>query len=391
MSKSKITVCQLLHGLKVGGAEVLAARLARQLHGAYRFIFVCLDELGTLGEALRDEGFSVEVLGRKPGIDWRCARNLAAVLRRERVDLVHAHQYTPFFYGAVSRGLYPRLPLLMTEHGRTFPDYPRPKRMLANRFLLSRRDRVVGVGRSVRQALINNEGLPPARVDVVYNGIDLSAFATSHDRVALRRELDLEPDDLAILQVARLDPLKDHATAIRTIERLMSHHPRVVLILAGEGPEEGAIREAAAARGVTERIRFLGLRHDVPRLLSAADVFLLTSVSEGIPLVLIEAMAAGLPVVSTDVGGVGEVVEEGRTGLLAPSGDDQTLAERIAVLASDPALRAVLGQRGCLRAEEKFSEQQMHRAYANLYREMLRMTAEFECAMEKDATRAVTC
>src|SRR6516165_4253528 len=136
------TVCQVLHTLCVGGAEVLAARLARRLRDRYRFLFVCLDELGTLGEELRNEGFPVHVLGRRPGLDLRCTYRLAALLRRERVDVIHAHQYTPFFYCLTARLLCRRPALLFTEHGRHFPDYPRRKRMLANRLLLRQRDRV---------------------------------------------------------------------------------------------------------------------------------------------------------------------------------------------------------------------------------------------------------
>ncbi len=371
LTHPKPTVCQLLHGLRVGGAEVLAARLARQLRGAYRFVFACLDELGTLGEQLRDDGFTVEVLGRRPGLDWRCARQIRAFLWRERADLVHAHQYTPFFYAAVARMPGRRSPVLMTEHGRHFPDYPRPKRMLANRFLLARRDRVVGVGCAVRDALIANEGMPARRIGVIYNGIDLAPFAdASHHRGAVRRELGLGPDDLAIFQVGRLDPLKDHATAVRTIGRLVNRHPGARLLLVGEGPEEAAIRELVRQRDLTADVRFLGLRTDVARLLSAADLCLLTSVSEGIPLVLIEAMAAGLPVVSTNVGGVPEVVEDGRTGLLAPSADDAALADKVLRLASDPALRESMGRAGRERAGALFSERRMHEAYLRLYGEM---------------------
>ncbi len=368
---SKPTVCQLLHGLRVGGAEVLAARLARELSQAYRFVFACLDELGTLGEQLRGEGYTVEVLGRRPGVDWRCGRDLRAFLRRERVDLVHAHQYAPFFYATAARIPGGRTPVLMTEHGRTFPDYPRPKRMLANRFLLGRRDRVVGVGLAVRDALIAHEGMPPRRVGVIYNGVDLPAYrAAPRARADVRRELGLRPDDLAIFQVARLDPLKDHATAIRTMAHLARRRPEARLILVGEGPEGPAIRDLVRGHDLGEHVRFLGLRADVPRLLPAADVCLLTSLSEGIPLVLIEAMAAGLPVVSTRVGGVPEVVEDGRTGLLAPPAGPDALAAAILKLAADPALRESMGLAGRERAVALFSERKMHGEYLGLYDEM---------------------
>jgi glycosyltransferase involved in cell wall biosynthesis len=357
----------------VGGAEVLAARLARRLRDAFRFSFVCLDELGTLGQQLRDEGFRVEVLGRRPGVDWRLAFRLGRLLRRERIDLVHAHQYTPFFYAVTSRLLGGRQPVLFTEHGRHFPDYPRRKRLLANRLLLGRRDRVVGVGEAVARALVRNEGFSPRRVAVLYNGIDLGRFDdAAHDGERVRRDMGVGAADLVIIQVARLDHLKDHATAIRTFERVVRECPHARLVLVGEGPEREKIQHLAVQRGVKDQVLLLGLRTDIPRLLHAADVFLLTSVTEGIPLTLIEAMAAGLPVVSTGVGGVGEVIEAQRTGLLAPSGDDAALAQGVLRLAGSPRLRAELGERGRRRALALFSDDRMHDGYARLYREMLR-------------------
>jgi glycosyltransferase involved in cell wall biosynthesis len=363
---------QVLHSLGVGGAEVLAARLARQQRAGYRFAFACLDGLGTLGEELRDEGFPVWVLHRGAGVDWRAALRLARLLRRERVALVHAHQYTPFFYAAVARWLGRRVPILFTEHGRHLPDYPRRKRMLANRFLLGRRDRVVGVGRAVGQALVANEGIPAGRVEVIYNGIDVAAFAAGpDDRTRLRAPLGLGADDLVLMQVARLDYLKDHATAVRALQHVVARRPTARLLLVGDGPERAKIEEETRGRGLAGHVCFLGQRGDVARLLPAADLFLLTSISEGIPLTLIEAMSAGLPVVSTRVGGVGEVVLDGRTGLLAAAGDDRTLSEHILRLAASADLRRQLGEQGRRRAADLFSEPQMHAGYLRLYREML--------------------
>jgi glycosyltransferase involved in cell wall biosynthesis len=367
------TVCQVLHSLHVGGAEVLAARLARRLGNRYRFLFVCLDELGELGEELRAGGFPVHVLGRRPGLDWRLALRLAGLLRRERVGAIHAHQYTPFFYAAAARQLGRPVPVLFTEHGRHFPDFPRPKRMLANRLLLGRRDRVVGVGRAVCDALVRNEGIPAERVGLVYNGIDLGRFAHGPSlRAAVRRELGLGAADLVLLQVARLDCLKDHATAVRALGRVALRRPDARLVLVGEGPEGPKVRGLVGWAGLTDHVRFLGLRHDVPRLLAAADLFLLTSISEGIPLTLIEAMAAGLPVVATRVGGVGEVVEDGKTGLLAPAGDDAGLARHLLRLAGMPGEAREMGRLGRARAEAFFSEGVMHDRYGELYRDMLR-------------------
>ncbi len=366
------TICQVLHSLVVGGAEVLADRLARRLDGRYRFVAACLDELGTLGQALRDDGFTVEVIGRRPGLDRRCARRLAQFWRREQVDLIHAHQYTPFFYSALARGLRRGPPILFTEHGRHFPDVRRRRHVLFNRLMLRRRDRVVGVGEAVRRALVENEGFSPRRVEVVYNGIDLSAFdGRPEDRAAVRREMGVGPDELVILQVGRLDRLKDHATAIRTIGRVAAERNDATLVLVGEGSEREKIEAEIDAQDVRPHVRLLGLRCDVARLLQVSDMFLLTSISEGIPVTLIEAMAARLPVVSTDVGGVAEMVVDGQTGLLAPAGDDEALAQAMLRLADKAELRHQMGSRGCDRAGELFSESQMQSAYATAYQEML--------------------
>lgn len=373
MGQPRATICHLLHSLQVGGAEVLAARLARRLQESFRFVFACLDELGTLGQQLQAEGFAVSVLKRRPGVDWSFAWRLAKLLRREQVGLVHAHQYTPFFYGMIARLLCRRPAVLFTEHGRHYPDYPRRKRILLNRLLLERRDHVLGVGQAVRQALIQNEGFPGERVGVIYNGIDLSGigFGSPNRELIRRNVFGVGPDAFVVIQVARLDYLKDHATAIRTLEHVVQRHSNTQLVLVGEGPEKDKISQLVEQRKLTTHVRFLGLRTDVGQLLPAADLFLLTSISEGIPLTLIEAMAAELPVVATRVGGVGEVVEEERTGLLAPAGDNAALAKCILRLIDQPALRKEMGQAGRERSRAVFSESRMHAEYFELYQKML--------------------
>lgn len=366
------TVCQVLHSLNVGGAEVLSARLGRKLQDRFRFVFACLDDLGPLHRQLEAEGFAVEMLRRRPGLDLRCIRRLARFIRRERVSIIHAHQYTPFFYALSARMFGPRVPVVFTEHGRWFPDCPRRRRIWFNRLLLRSRDRVVGVGESVRQALIDNEGIPAPRVEVIYNGVDLAAYdAAPLDRLQTRAELGVAEEEPLILQVARLDGLKDHRTAIRAFARVVAEQPAAKLMLVGDGPEQRAIEEEIAERSIADRVQQLGLRDDVPRLLRAADLFLLTSISEGIPLTVIEAMGAGLPVVATRVGGVPEVVEHGETGLLAPSGDDSALAAAMLELLRDPARREQFGAAGKAKAQATFSEAENHRAYARLYEDLL--------------------
>ncbi|MBC8291352.1 MAG: glycosyltransferase [Planctomycetes bacterium] len=379
-NSNRPVICQVLHSLHIGGAEVLADGLARSLSNRFRFVFVCLDEIGSLGERLMAYGFPVGMVNRKtPGIDWKCGFRLAAKLREQKVDVIHAHQYTPFFQSLVSRLSYRRPPIVFTEHGRHFPDSRSAKRVAVNRLLLRKNDRCFGVGESVRQALIKNEGLSPDRVEVIYNGVDLDPFAAVRDdnaqRAEMRAELGLNATDFVVLQVARLNPLKDHLTAVRAIERLADSGQfgagkrRVHLLLAGEGDQRGLIEQVLRDRSLGSHVTLLGSRRDVPQLLAASDAFLLSSISEGIPLTLIEAMAAGVPVVSTDVGGIGEVITDGETGLLAATGDDARLAAHLASL-TDVSLQTHLCAQAARVAEKRFSLKTMHSKYARVYRQL---------------------
>lgn len=370
-AKQRLTICQLLHSLDVGGAEMLAARIARRLKNRFRFVFACLDSVGSLGQLLQKEGFQVEQLGRKPGLDWSCRRRLAKLFDEHGIDVVHAHQYTPFFYGLAARLGRRWRPILFTEHGRHQPDYRRLKRVVWNRLMLSRRDRVVGVGAAVRQALIENEGLPPDRVEVLHNGIGVDEFAKPGDRTSARQVFGAAVEDFVIIQVARLDYLKDHQTAVRSFAHVVSQRPNARFVLVGDGPERETIEAEARASGVHERMTFLGIRHDVPGLLAGADVFLLTSVSEGIPLTVLEAMAAGLPVVGTDVGGMSEVVVTDETGLLVPAKDVVAVATAVLKIAADRELARRFGEAGQRRVRQHFDEAQMCASYGRIYEELV--------------------
>jgi glycosyltransferase involved in cell wall biosynthesis len=380
-TSSKPTVCQVLHSLDIGGAEVLAAGLARALSDRFRFVFACLDGVGTLGEQLRDDGLIVELIGRSEGIDWRCGRRLGAFVKAQQVDVLHAHQYTPFFQSLVGRLSRWRTPIVFTEHGRHFPDSRSAKRVAVNRLLMRRRDRVIGVGASVRRALIANEGIAADRVEVIYNGVDLGPFEAVREDSALRHEvrdeLGVHGDEQVILQVARLNPLKDHLTAISTIRKLRDSGINARLVLAGEGEERSKIESAVRDADLPNHVTLLGARRDIPRLLSAADAFLLSSISEGIPLTLIEAMAAGVPVVSTDVGGIPEVIDHGATGLLAPARDAGRLAKHLQRALTDSAFRGSVIAAAQNKARERFSLDEMHRLYAEVYSECLARRSVF--------------
>jgi sugar transferase (PEP-CTERM/EpsH1 system associated) len=365
-------ICQLVHGLPVGGAEVLIDRIVRRLRDRYRFVIACLDQVGQLGEALLHDGIQVLQLGRQPGFDWKCVRRLHKCIRHEGAQIIHAHQCTPFAYALATRAFGRRPPVLLTEHGRFFPDLPSRKRKLFHRLLSQRNDQFVAVGQTVHQALVDNEGLDPDRIQVVYNGVDMQADGLDPTaRACLRAEFGIAQSDCLVVQVARLDMIKDHGTALRAIGLAADRDQRLRLVIVGDGPERASIEHNISERSLQNRVTMLGVRSDVRRLLAAADVFLLTSVSEGIPVTVLEAMAAGVPVVATAVGGVPELIRHEESGLLAPAGDAAGLADALVRLAGDLDLRKRLAARAQERAVTDFCEQRMISQYDRIYQGML--------------------
>jgi glycosyltransferase involved in cell wall biosynthesis len=362
--------------MPIGGAEVLIDRIVRNLDRHYRFVVACLDQVGELGHRLASDGIKVIHLGRRPGFDWRCVRQLKQLLVNEKVRLVHAHQYTPFAYSLATRRLGRRPRVLFTEHGRFFPDRRSWKRQWFNRMLIRSDDRFVAVGRSVRQALIDNEGILPQRIQVVYNGISHESTTGAWvDRGKVRRELHMSEEDFIVLQVARLDKIKDHRTAIQACACAARREPRIRLLIVGDGEERSAIEQQIKNQSLENRVTMLGERNDIHRLLAVADAFLLTSVSEGIPVTIIEAMTSALPVVSTDVGGVPEIITDGVNGLLAGAGDVNGIAEALLRICRDAELRARIASQAQLDAESNFSEERMVHEYDVIYREMLESIA----------------
>lgn len=358
-------IVQVLHSLECGGAERLALRLAQGLAPDYRTTFICLDARGPLATEAEQGSFDVHVLYRRAGLDWSCRRRLHYLFNQIRPAVVLAHQYTPFFFSSLARGLSSSPPIIFVEHGRHVPDPWKPHRILANRLLLRRRDLVIAVAESVKRAVISKEGIASKRILVIPNGIDpVPYFAAAATRDDTRRELGLTHDDVAIIHVARLDPLKDHDTAITAVEKL--GNDRVRLLIVGDGPEETRIRHRVNQSPIREKCRLLGYRRDIPRLLAAADVFLLSSVSEGLPVTILEAMAAALPIVATDVGDVSKAVADGATGFLVPPRQPETMAKALQALCASPPLRRQLGLAGRNLLLTQFTEETMHAAYRKL-------------------------
>ena len=364
----------VLHSMGVAGAEVLVSAILERARGELQPTIFCLDSIGELGRRLQTEGVELRLLERRPGVDPRLPGRLARSIREHGVRLVHAHQYTPFFYAALAK-LRPRsdFKLVLTEHGRHYPDRVSRRRRVANRWLLAQRaDAITGCSDFSRQGLARNDGFPEQRIQLIPNGIDLARFPpASGDRRERRQALGLAADRDLIVCVARFHPVKDHPTLVRAFARLAGRRSDVDLALVGEGELRGDLEEQVATLGLRDRVHFLGVRRDVGDVLRAADVFCMTSLSEAASLTVLEAMASSTPVVLTHVGGNPELVRPGDEGLLVPRGDDEATAEALDRLLADREEAARMGRAGRRRVEAEFDLQRTVEAYLQLYRRTL--------------------
>ena len=353
---------------------MLAVRLAQRFSARYSVAIALIDGGGPLEEHLDRERIGRCVIGRKPGLDLRCVFRLRQRLKELSPTVIIAHQYTPFFYSVLARGLTIKIPIVYVEHGRFYPDRRKWRRFLFNRFLLRRDDVIVAVGESVKQALIRKEGFPAHRISIVYNGVDVRRFNGCFSKRSYYRQLlGAGPQDVVVAHVARFDRLKDHFTAVSAFQHLRDIP--IKLILVGDGPTRKDVENAIQNMNLKESVRLLGYRQDIPELLAASDIFLLTSLNEGIPVTIIEAMMAGLPVVATEVGGVSELVVKDETGLLVPPQNPGEIARALHRLAADSELRTRLGQAGRHRAETLFSEDRMFSEYDSLVEKLIAQKA----------------
>jgi glycosyltransferase involved in cell wall biosynthesis len=347
-----------------GGLERVVLDLARGLDRArWRPLVYSLSPQIPMAEAFEACGVPVKVV-EQHGLDLGLPRRLARALRADRAGLVHAHNFGRFFYAGPAARLA-RAPALYTEHSNTRRD---ERALWLTQRRLSRWAGVVAaVSSQVRRGLVADQGLPAEKVWVVPNGIDPEPYAAAAvEREAVRAELGLPAEALVVGSVARLAPIKNQELLLAAL----ALRPEAWLVLAGDGPRRSALEALAGELGVASRVRFLGLRRDVPRVLAACDLFSLSSHSEGLPIAVLEAMAAGLPVVATRVGGLPDAVTDGRTGRLTPPGDAAALAAAWGELLA-PERRRALGQAGQAVLRERFSLAAMVAAYDGIYRQLL--------------------
>jgi len=364
----KIKVLHVLHSLRVGGLENGLVNLINRLDPErFEHAICCIDSSGPMAQRIT-RPVRIVALDKGAARDYLLPLKLARVIRGLGPDLVHTRNW-----GSIDAVVAARLAgvrrVVHGEHGReaSDPTGANLRRNKVRRALSPLVSRFVAVSEDLREWLVDEVGISGDKVGRILNGVNTERFAPGAERALLRERLGVGPGNFLIGTVGRLDPVKDQASLLRAFAAL----PRpggARLCLVGSGPEEAALQRLSASLGLTtEQVSFLGERSDIPELMQALDLFVLPSIAEGISNTVLEAMACGLPVAASRVGGNGELVLEGETGALFAPGDVAGLSAILERYRAEPRLAAEHGQRGRRRAELDFSLERMVRDYQELY------------------------
>jgi glycosyltransferase involved in cell wall biosynthesis len=357
--------------LDVGGLE---RNIVNQVREGQRLgqeaSVICLERPGTLAAQVKAMGAELICLCKRPGLRPELIGRMQQVLRRLRPHVAHTHQIASLLYTGLAAGGAGVPVVVHTEHGKErYADRLRTRWLgrLAGRYS----KRFFCLSQDMAAAVKAYHIVPPGKVRVILNGIDTTCFQKPEDTSNLREELGIPVSAPVIGTVSRLTPVKRHDVLLRAFAQVRQQMEEAHLLIVGAGPLMADLASLAAEFGVDRVTHFLGYQPEPQRYLHLIDIFALTSVSEGIPQALLEASSAGIPAVASQVGGVPEVIDHGRTGLLFPSGDVNALTRGIITLLKDREMARRIGGAARERVESLFHIRRMAADYHSQFLELL--------------------
>jgi glycosyltransferase involved in cell wall biosynthesis len=371
-----LRILQIVDGFRMGGAENKLRELIERLdHGKYEIMLVNVGPTGPLQAAFERLGIEMFNFPRRFAFDPLPFLKLYRLMRQRRIDIVQTTLFWADFVGAPAAKLA-GVPVILsweTVSHEGDPYHNNFQRRNGYRLAMKYADRIIAVSREVKESLIRRRGIPEEKIQVIYYGVDLEQFhPNGRDSVlAKRREINVRPEEFLIGIVARLEPWKGHRYFIEAFAEVAPRFPHARVILIGDGSLRSELESMTRQKKLQERISFLGVRNDVAQLVNCLDLFVLPSLpGEGLPNVLLEAMACGKPVIATQVGGVPELVYNNQNGYLAPPGNAKALSETLAQALSNRARLQQLALAGKAAVEKSFSLNQQIAAFQNTFDEL---------------------
>jgi glycosyltransferase involved in cell wall biosynthesis len=393
----RLRIAMMLESDGPGGAEMMVFRLSEELRDRGHTILPVgpAHGVGWLGDLFRGAGMSPEVFRLRSPVDPECVRGLVHLFRQHRIDVVHSHEFTMAVYGAASSRLL-NLPQVITMHGG-FKVCKALRRRVALRWAMRNSDHTVMVARATQRQFATDLGLNEGRFTVVPNGVP----ARSGDATRVRAEFGITKGECVLLAVGTLELHKGHRVLLDALASLVRgglSAPWKLIIAGGRGGDQHeALLNFVRAEGLVDRVQIVTNRDDIPNLLALADVFVMPSLFEGLPMALLEAMIAGKAIIASATAGIPEAIVDGRDGLLVAPGDTAKLAEALRLLLTEAARRAALSEAAAARARREFTVKVMADRYEALYREARsvrrvpivdRLVCSALAMVTRDATRA---
>jgi len=367
MLNKRHTVMQVTHDLNYGGLQQVIVNICKSIdRERFDVSILCLKKLGAYVPEVEGLGVKVHLIPqKKTGVDYFSFLKAAEVFRREKVDIIHTHNTHPLVDGSLASLLAGVKTVIHTDHARDFPD--KWRYMFAEWCMSHLVYRMVGVSDHTVANLRKYERIPRKKLVVIPNGIDGEKFQVTLDRDMKRKELGIPHDGPVIGLGVRIAEQKGITYLLQAMPAILKKFPDLSLVIAGDGHLVGALKQEAQGLGIDGHVFFIGPRLDMPELLKLFDLYVLPSLWEGLPMVLLEAMAAGCPIVATDVGGNAQAVTSGFNGTLVEPRNPQKLADAVLDLLERPDMRAKYIQNASRVFSEKFSADIMTRRYEELY------------------------
>jgi glycosyltransferase involved in cell wall biosynthesis len=364
----KITILHLSTSSGPGGAERMISTLTAGLNQGQFRVMVGLFRPGWLQAECEARGVRTSVMPLTGGFNVQWFRACLRLLRQERVALIHAHEFSAILCGWIV-AMVARVPFVATVHGKNY-FWEKLRRRVAYR-LISRHGKMVAVSQDLKRFVCDKVGIAEERVEVIYNGVAPAQTVTDEEAHKCGAELGISGCHPVLGVVGSLYTVKGHRYLLDAMPEIVRAWPQAMLLVIGRGELEPVLKEQVKRLGIHGNVKFLGMRQDIPRLLSVVDIIILPSLSEGLSLALLEAMAFGKPVVATRVGGNPELIDHGRTGVLVQPGDARDLAANLVRLLSDRGMMQEFGRQGAERVRKCFSLDYMADRYRDLYERLL--------------------
>ena len=367
----RMRVLHVVPSLEIGGLEHVVLDLVRLgVEAGQKVDVLCIERLGELASAATEAGGRVHCLNKPPGFWCTELKGISALFRTVRPTVMHTHDPGGLFYAGPPARRFGLTAVIHTEHGSLYGDSWRSR--LIGRLAARHAKKFVCVSDDTAAHVLKHRIVPKRKVQVIHNGIHVDHFQQARrQRDSMRSELGIPNSARVVGTVGRLSEVKRQDVLIRAFDRVRQVIPESHLLLVGDGPQRQQLMNLAASLGLDGYVHFTGYREDRERCLAAMDLFALTSDSEGTPLSLLEAWAAGLPVVVTAVGGLPELVENNATGMLVPPGDPKMFATAITNVLTTPELLGVLSKAGGVAVRSRFDRRVMSGRYAQEYLKLL--------------------